>query len=78
MKGFAFGLVLKQRQKATWKWPICLALTVLHNVTQCILDKYIYFKVLCYYFCFKYYFDINRIYNKILARDWFTVHLFAM
>ena len=22
MKGFALGLVLKQRRKATWKWPV--------------------------------------------------------
>ena len=22
MKGFVLGLVLKQRQKVTWKWPI--------------------------------------------------------
>ena len=34
-KGFALGLILKQRLAASWKWPICIILCFSHFDPVC-------------------------------------------
>ena len=38
MKGFALGLVLKQRQKITWKWPNGLPYLVVFMTPRAVTD----------------------------------------
>ena len=43
MKGFALGLVLKQRQKATRKWPICnCEMTIIPLRLGCCVLPHVY------------------------------------